>query len=178
MKCCCPCLLATLAGAETFVDIALFGVKKRELLRRFLPFAQGTPSHDPLGDLLATLDAECFQRCFAAWVASFTGLSEDVIAIDGKTSRRAKQGGKTLLHTVSAFCARQRLVLGQTKVDEKSNEITAIQGSRVKCVVLIRVVLNTRQLPDRMLLSYMLSRPIRLNEKLSYLIVFFPTNGA
>jgi len=126
MKCCCPCLLARLAGAETFVDIALFGVKKRELLRRFLPFAKGTPSHDHLGDLFATLDAECFQRCFAAWAASFTGLSEDVIAIDGKTSRRAKQGGKTLLHTVSAFCAQQRLVLGQTKVDEKSNEITAI----------------------------------------------------
>jgi len=120
------CLLATLAGAETFVDIALFGVKKRELLRRFLPFARGTPSHDHLGDLFATLDAHCFQRCFAAWVASFTGISEDVIAIDGKTSRRAKQGGKTLLHTVSAFSVRQRLVLGQTKVDEKSNEITAI----------------------------------------------------
>jgi len=119
-------LLATLAGADTFVDIALFGVKKRELLRRFLPFAKGTPSHDHLGDLFATLDAQCFQRCFAAWVASFTGLSEDVIAIDGKTSRRAKQGGKMLLHTVSAFSARQRLVLGQTKVDAKSNEITAI----------------------------------------------------
>jgi len=119
-------LMATLAGAETFVDIALFGVKKRELLRRFLPFAKGPPSHDHLGDLFATLDAECFQSCFAAWVASFTGISEDVIAIDGKTSRRAKQGGKMLLHTVSAFSARQRLVLGQTKVDEKSNEITAI----------------------------------------------------
>jgi len=59
-------------------------------------------------------------------VALFTGLSEDVIAIDGKTSRRAKQGGKTLLHPVWAFCARQRLVLGQTKVDEKFNEIMAI----------------------------------------------------
>jgi len=60
------CLLATLAGAETFVDIALFGVKKRELLCRFLPFAKGTLSHDHLGDLFATLDAQCFQRCFAA----------------------------------------------------------------------------------------------------------------
>lgn len=120
------CLLATLAGAETFVDIATFGVKKRELLRRFLPFAAGTPSHDHLGDLFATLDAECFQRCFVAWVAAFNGLPEGVVAIDGKTSRRAKKGGKAILHTVSAFAARQRLVLGQTKVDEKSNEITAI----------------------------------------------------
>jgi len=53
------CLLATLAGAETFVDIALFGVKKRELLRRFLPFAKGTPSHDHLGDLFATTEHFC-----------------------------------------------------------------------------------------------------------------------
>jgi|GEM_PF-3128642 len=50
MKCCCPCLLATLAGAETFVDIALFGVKKHELLRRFLPFAKGTQYRDMEGD--------------------------------------------------------------------------------------------------------------------------------
>lgn len=119
-------LLASLAGAETFVDIALFGVKKRELLRRFRPFAAGTPSHDHLGDLFATLDAECFQRCFAAWVASFTGLPDGVVALDGKTSRRSRSKGKTTLHTVSAFAARQRLVLGQTRVAEKSNEIVAI----------------------------------------------------
>jgi len=119
-------LLATLAGVETFVDIALFGRKKRALLRRFLPFAHGTPSHDHLGDLFATLDAERFAHCFAAWVAAFTGIPEGVVAIDGKTSRRAKTGDKAVLHTVSAFAARQRLVPGQTKVDEKSNEITAI----------------------------------------------------
>jgi len=69
-------LLATLAGAETFVDIALFGKKKRELLRRFLPFAAGTPSHDHLGDFFATLDAEWLAQCFAAWVAAFTGIPE------------------------------------------------------------------------------------------------------
>jgi len=69
-------LLATLTGAETFVDMALFGRKKRELLRRFLPFKGGTVSHDHLGDRFATLDAEQFQHCFAAWVAAFTGLPE------------------------------------------------------------------------------------------------------
>ena len=67
------CLLAVLAGAETFVDIARFGVKKIELLRRFRPFADGTPSHDHLGDIFATLDAEEFQRCFVSWVAALTG---------------------------------------------------------------------------------------------------------
>jgi len=119
------CLLAVLAGAETFVDIALFGDKKLEFLRRFRPFAQGTPSHDHLGDILATLDAEAFQRCFVAWVASLTGVAAEVIAIDGKTVRRSK-GAKAAIHMVSAFAARQRLVLGQLRVAEKANEIIAI----------------------------------------------------
>ena len=121
-------LLAVLAGAETFVDIARFGDKKQVFLRRFRPFFGGTPSHDHLGDIFATLDAEQFQRCFVAWVASLTGVSAEVIAIDGKTVRRSAQkaGGKAAIHMVSAFAARQRLVLGQVKVDEKSNEITAI----------------------------------------------------
>jgi predicted transposase YbfD/YdcC len=123
------CLLAVLAGAETFVDIARFGDKKLALLRRFRQFRDGTPSHDHLGDIFATLDAEHFQRCFVAWVASLTGAPvAEVIAIDGKTSRRSyqKTGGKAPIHMVSAFAARQRLVLGQVKVADKSNEIVAI----------------------------------------------------
>jgi len=121
-------LLAVLAGAETFIDIARFGTKKLALLRRFRPFADGTPSHDHLGDIFALLDAEAFQRCFVAWVVALTGAATGVIAIDGKTSRRSydKKSGKASIHMVSAFAARQRLVLGQVKVAEKSNEITAI----------------------------------------------------
>lgn len=122
------CLLAVLAGAETFTDIARFGTKKLELLRRFRPFRDGTPAHDHLGDIFAALDAEKFQRCFVAWVAARTGTAADVIAIDGKTLRRSgdKKGAKAAIHMVSAFAARQRLVLGQVKVAEKSNEIVAI----------------------------------------------------
>jgi predicted transposase YbfD/YdcC len=122
------CLLAVLAGAEAMTDIARFGEKKLDLLRRFLPFRDGTPAHDHLGDILATLDAEKFQQCFVAWVAALTGMPADVIAIDGKTSRRSyqKKGAKAPIHMVSAFAARQRLVLGQVKVAEKSNEIVAI----------------------------------------------------
>src|ERR1700723_1678755 len=106
------CLVAVLAGAETFVDIARFGAKKIDLLRRFRPFRDGTPSHDHLGDIFATLDAEHFQRCFVAWVAALTGVPEGVVAIDGKTSRRSyqKKGGKAAIHMVSAFAARQRFV--------------------------------------------------------------------
>jgi predicted transposase YbfD/YdcC len=122
------CLLAVLGGAETFVDIARFGEKKLDLLRRFRPFRDGTPSHDHLGDIFATLDAGEFQRCFVAWVAALTNVSADVIAIDGKTLRRSyqKKGAKAPIHMVSAFATRQRLVLGQVKVAEKSNEIVAI----------------------------------------------------
>lgn len=119
------CLLAVLAGAETITDIARFGQKKLEFLRRFRRFAAGTPAHDHLGDILATLDAEQFQRCFVAWTASLIGVPEGVVAIDGKTVRRSK-GAKDAIHMVSAFAARQRLVLGQVKVADKANEIVAI----------------------------------------------------
>jgi predicted transposase YbfD/YdcC len=120
-------LLAVLAGADSFVEIARFGCKKRALLRRFRPFLDGTPSHDHLGDIFAALDAAHFQRCFVAWVSSLIGVPAGVVAIDGKTVRRS--GGKAAkgaIHMVSAFAAGQRLVLGQVKVAEKSNEIVAI----------------------------------------------------
>src|SRR5471030_1139625 len=67
-------LLAVLAGAEAFTDIARFGERKIELLRRFRPYAKGTPSHDHLGDIFATLDARAFQSCFVAWVAALTNM--------------------------------------------------------------------------------------------------------
>ena len=126
-------LMATLAGAEAFTEIALFGVKKIDLLRRFEPFEKGTPSHDHLGDIIAALDARAFQSCFMAWAAARTNtsvevLARDVIPFDGKTSRRSRGGknSKAPIHMVSAFAARQRIVLAQMKVDVKSNEIVAI----------------------------------------------------
>jgi predicted transposase YbfD/YdcC len=127
------CLLAVVAGAETITDIAKFGRLKLAFLRRFRPFADGTPAHDHLGDILATLAPEPFERCFVAWVAAQTGVPAEVVAVDGKTVRRSgsktskkKKDLKGPIHIVSAFAARQRLVLGQVKVGEKSNEIIAI----------------------------------------------------
>ena len=120
-------LLAVLAGADSFVDIARFGCKKLEFLRRFRPFLGGTPSHDHLGDIFAALDADQFQRCFVARTASLIGVPTGVVAIDGKTSRRSGgKAGKGAIHMISAFAAGQRVVLGQVKVAEKSNEIIAI----------------------------------------------------
>jgi len=121
-------LAAALAGAETVADIARFGRAKLDFLRRFRPFANGTPSHDQLGIILAKLDPVAFQRCFAAWTAALTKTSAEVIAIDGKTMRRSyqKKGAEQPIHVVSAFAARQRMALGQIRVGEKSNEIVAI----------------------------------------------------
>ena len=92
-------LLGVLAGCESWVEIAKFGEKKLALLRRFRPFGVGTPSHDQLGDIFAALDAEQFQHCFIAWVASLTGLDADVIAVDGKTLRRSYQKGGAMAPT-------------------------------------------------------------------------------
>jgi predicted transposase YbfD/YdcC len=122
------CLLAVLAGADGWVEVALFGKRKLAFLRRFAAFEQGTPSHDQFGNLFAALDAEAFQGCFIAWVASIAKLGPDIVAIDGKTLRRSYQegGAKAPIHMISAFASRQHLVLGQRKVADKSNEITAI----------------------------------------------------
>ena len=121
-------LCATLAGMEDFVEIRLWGQERLEFLRRFLPFERGIPSHDVLNDVLNGLDAELFKRCFASWVETLRDADPEIIAIDGKTSRRthARKKGVEPLHLVSAWASRQRLVLGQQAVADKSNEIIAI----------------------------------------------------
>ena len=121
-------LMAVLAGAEGFTEVESFGKAKLGLLRRFARFEAGTPPHDTLGDIFAALDYEAFQKCFAAWAARFVGVPEGVVAIDGKTARRTfkKARGEAAIHMVTAYAAERRLVLGQVKTEEKSNEITAI----------------------------------------------------
>jgi predicted transposase YbfD/YdcC len=121
-------LCATLAGAEDFVEARLWGVKNLAFLRRFLPFKDGLPSHDTLNDVINALDPALFKTCFVAWVEGLRDAEPDMVAIDGKTSRRThnRRKGREPLHLVSAWAARQRLVLGQEATDAKSNEITAI----------------------------------------------------
>ena len=121
-------LCATLSGMEDFVEIKLWGEQRLDFLRRFLPFERGIPAHDTLNDVINALDEELFKVCFARWVATLREEEPDIIAIDGKTSRRshARSRGRDPLHMVSAWATRQRLVLGQEAVDDKSNEIIAI----------------------------------------------------
>lgn len=121
-------LCAVISGADNWTSIALYGEKKLDLLRRFLPFADGTPCHDQLGILFSRLDMEQFQECFVTWVGALQGTINGVIAVDGKTLRRSfdAAANKPAIHVVSAWACEQKLVLGQRKVDDKSNEITAI----------------------------------------------------
>lgn len=119
-------LCATLAGAEDFVEIRHWGRQKLDFLRGLLPFAQGIPSHDTLNDVMNALDGGLFCEVFAAWVEGLREDEPDIVAIDGKTSRRARGGERHPLHVVSAWASRQRLVLGQEATAEKSNEINAI----------------------------------------------------
>ena len=121
-------LSATLSGMEDFTEISLWGRERLDFLRRFLPYERGVPSHDTLNDIINAIDAETFKDCFTSWVETLKDAEPDIIAIDGKTSRRthARSKGVNPLHMVSAWASRQRLVLGQEATAEKSNEITAI----------------------------------------------------
>lgn len=121
-------LCSTLSGCDDFVEMAAWGRQHLGFLRGFAPFAHGVPSHDTLNDVINALDADLFEECFAAWIGDVCGGTPDIIALDGKTMRRSgnRRTGTRPLHVVSAWASRQRLVLAQEAVADKSNEITAL----------------------------------------------------
>jgi predicted transposase YbfD/YdcC len=122
-------ICAVLCGAETWVDVEMFGKAKLAWLKQFLDLPNGIPSHDTFGRVFSHLDAQQFERCFLAWMQAVSDVFQgQVVAIDGKTLRRSHDRtiGKAAIHMVSAWALENQLVLGQLKVDEKSNEITAI----------------------------------------------------
>ena len=120
---------AVICGADSWVEIEEFGNAKLTWFRTFLDLPNGVPSHDTFGRVFAALDPEQFQHCFLAWVQAAVAITDDqIVALDGKTLRRShdRSKGKAAIHMVSAWASANRLVLGQVKVDEKSNEITAL----------------------------------------------------
>jgi len=122
-------ICGVIAGAEGWVGIETFGKSKQAWLKQYLELEHGIPSHDTFGDVFKMIDGETFQRCFMRWVDRvFTITEGQVIAIDGKTARRShdKAIGKDAIHMVSAWASTNGITLGQRKVDDKSNEITAI----------------------------------------------------
>lgn len=122
-------LCAVICGAESWDDIAAFGEAKEAWLKTFLDLPHGIPSHDTFNRVFTALDPKQFQACFLAWMKAVAEvLPTQVIALDGKTVRGSRDlpKGKAAIHMVSAWASANRLVLAQVKVEDKSNEITAI----------------------------------------------------
>jgi predicted transposase YbfD/YdcC len=120
---------AVICGADSWVDIAGYGRAKHKWLKTFLALPHGIPSHDTFSRVFSRLNPEEFQRCFLEWASTLSQLSKgSLVALDGKTLRHSfdRASGKGAIHMVSAWACENRLILGQTKVDEKTNEITAI----------------------------------------------------
>jgi len=123
------CMVAVIADAGGWEEVEDFGIDRRDWLRQFLPYDNGIPGHDAIARVMSRLNPKALQSSFMNWMKDVVELTEgQVIAIDGKTVRRSFKDGnrRSAIHMVSAFATANSVVLGQVKVDEKSNEITAI----------------------------------------------------
>lgn len=122
-------ICAVLCGAEGWEEIEDFGLARLDWLRRYFLFENGIPKHDTIARVLSRLDPCALQNSFISWVNAASKLTDsEVVVIDGKTVRRSFQtrNRKSAIHMVSAWACHNNIVLGQRKVDDKSNEITAI----------------------------------------------------
>lgn len=121
-------IVATLCGAETWKQMEEFAVAKQNFIKTFVPLPNGVPSDDTINRVFSAIDPKQFELCFINWATSLSkSFKGEVIAIDGKTVRGAKSDGvKSPVHIVSAWASENNIVTGQVKVNDKSNEITAI----------------------------------------------------
>lgn len=116
-----------LCAGESFNDMADFGRAKEEWFRTFLGLRSGIPSHDTFNRVFAALNPKAFADCFIAWTQSLrAAIPQEIVALDGKALRRALDSGQSPKYVVSAWAESNGLVLGQLKVEDKSNEITAV----------------------------------------------------
>jgi predicted transposase YbfD/YdcC len=127
-------LCAVICGADSWEDIEEFGNTKREWFETFLELPHGIPAHDTFGRIFASMDSKEFQDSFLKWVKAIQKTTRNrIVAIDGKTLRRSYEKDKLPLHMVSAWSCEDKMVLGQVKTREKSNEITAIPAYFEDC---------------------------------------------
>ncbi len=122
-------ILGTICGADGWTEICEFAEAKLDWLKTFLSLPHGIPSHDTFGRIFSLLDSDVFEACFLAWIESLSiDLQNEIISIDGKSLRGShdKRKAVKMLHMVSAWASKNKILLGQIKTDEKSNEITAI----------------------------------------------------
>lgn len=121
-------LAAILCGCDEWEEIESYGHKKEPWLRKYLELPNGIPSHDTFNRTISAIDPEVLQQCFISWVQTVVSLNEgDVVSIDGKRlCNSGKDSKEAIVHMVSAWSDANNMVLGCCKVDDKSNEITAI----------------------------------------------------
>lgn len=122
-------ILSVIAGGKGWEDMENYGLSKYEWLLQFLALPEGIPSADTFRRVFERINPQVFERCFRRWVESVVEtVGVQVIPIDGKTLKGSydREQGKSAIHLVSAWACEHRLVLGQVKVTDKSNEITAI----------------------------------------------------
>lgn len=122
-------IVGVICGAESWRAIEMVAEEKKDWLKKFLELPSGIPSHDTIARVFSRISARQFEICFSLWMkATATLTNGQVIAIDGKTLRRSfdKTSDESAIHMVSAWATENGVVLGQIKVDAKSNEITAI----------------------------------------------------
>src|SRR5256712_7765285 len=120
---------AVICGADGWEDIEEYGTSQAEWFADLLDLPHGIPGHDTFRRVLSRLDPEELTQCFIAWTQALSEASGgDIVSIDGKTLRHSfdQATATAAIHMVSAWASANRLVLGQLKVEEKSNEITAI----------------------------------------------------
>lgn len=121
-------IMAVICGMDTWNEIEDWAKSKKEWLETFLELPGGIPSHDTINRVFQMLEPEKFHEAFFRWTVSVTDKIQGVVAIDGKTIRRSREetGKQRPVHVVSAWAEETSLVLGQLRVDEKTNEIKAI----------------------------------------------------
>lgn len=120
-------MIATLANANTWIEIGTFAEVKEEWLKNYLPLENGVPSHDTFQRVFENIDSKAFNKAFINWTQKMSDHTEGrVVAIDGKTVRRSFDKEKSPIHLVNAWVDENNMILGQVKTDSKSNEITAI----------------------------------------------------
>jgi predicted transposase YbfD/YdcC len=150
-------ICAVICGADGPSAIEQYALAKQDWLNTFLKLPNGIPSHDTIGRVMAQIDPQQFQTCFMRWIQDICHLLPgEVVPIDGKTLRRSfdTELDQGPIHIVSAWATTNRLVLGQIKVDEKSNEITAIPElidalDLTDCVVTIDAMGCQKQIASR-----------------------------
>jgi Transposase DDE domain. len=122
-------IVATLCGFNEWEDMEIWAIKREEWLRKYIELPNGIPSDSTIRRVFDFIDPKQFEKCFAEWMKEIVQVSKGaVVAIDGKTMRGTadESAGKKAIHIVNAWCSENKMILGQVKTDDKSNEITAV----------------------------------------------------